>query len=64
MIGCSGMLSRRRISIPSWRWTITPGCMAMNVKPSPFSSFASCTVTARSTHGGKYASVMPCKTLQ
>ncbi len=24
-----------------------PGCMAMKVKPSPFSSFASCTVTAQ-----------------
>ena len=29
--------------------------MAMNVKPSPFSSFASCTVTARCTHGGQSA---------
>ena len=27
----------------------SPGCMAMKVKPSPFNSFASCTVTVGST---------------
>ncbi len=31
--------------------TVTPGCIAMKVKPSPLSSFASCTVTARSRQG-------------